>query len=100
LPYFTLFLWQFPHFMAIAWMCREDYSRAGYRVLPHWHADRLMFWQILLPSAALIPVTMSQPTVAGAAPVYVAVTGILPSRSSSAAHHWPFAHPKPPHVER
>jgi len=29
-----LFLWQFPHFMAIAWMYREDYERAGYLVLP------------------------------------------------------------------
>src|SRR5207253_432528 len=29
-----LFLWQFPHFMAIAWMYREDYRRAGYFVLP------------------------------------------------------------------
>ena len=29
-----VFLWQFPHFMAIAWMYREDYSQAGYLVLP------------------------------------------------------------------
>jgi protoheme IX farnesyltransferase len=29
-----LFFWQFPHFMAIAWMYREDYDRAGYLVLP------------------------------------------------------------------
>ena len=28
--YALLFLWQFPHFMAIAWMYREDYDRAGY----------------------------------------------------------------------
>ncbi|MGA2051116.1 MAG: heme o synthase, partial [Terracidiphilus sp.] len=32
--YAMLFLWQFPHFMAIAWMYREDYERAGYVVLP------------------------------------------------------------------
>src|ERR1700761_2202192 len=32
--YAVLFLWQFPHFMAIAWMYREDYARAGYRILP------------------------------------------------------------------
>src|ERR1700676_3971103 len=32
--YAALFLWQFPHFMAIAWMYREDYFRAGYLVLP------------------------------------------------------------------
>jgi len=29
-----LFLWQFPHFLAIAWMYREDYERAGIRMLP------------------------------------------------------------------
>ena len=29
-----LFLWQFPHFYAIAWMYREDYERAGIRMLP------------------------------------------------------------------
>jgi len=32
--YAILFLWQFPHFMAIAWMYREDYDRAGYLVCP------------------------------------------------------------------
>src|ERR1019366_9254900 len=29
-----LFIWQFPHFLAIAWMYREDYARAGIRMLP------------------------------------------------------------------
>src|SRR6266446_2631955 len=32
--YAILFLWQFPHFMAIAWMYREDHDRAGYLVFP------------------------------------------------------------------
>ncbi len=77
LLYFTLFLWQFPHFMAIAWMYRGDYSRGGYRVLPHYRADQLMFWQTLLPSAALIPLTMSQLIVVGAAPLYIAIADML-----------------------
>jgi protoheme IX farnesyltransferase len=34
-----LFLWQFPHFLAIALMYREDYSRAGFRMLPRFDAD-------------------------------------------------------------
>ena len=34
LLYALVFLWQFPHFMAIAWMYREDYDRAGYQMLP------------------------------------------------------------------
>src|ERR1700688_4310165 len=56
--YLMLFLWQFPHFMAIAWMYREDYSRAGYLVLPGGEqGERLMYWQVLVASFALIPVT-------------------------------------------
>jgi protoheme IX farnesyltransferase len=34
-----LFLWQFPHFLAIALMYREDYARAGYRMLPDFDRD-------------------------------------------------------------
>ena len=36
--YAIVFLWQFPHFMVIAWMYREDYDRAGYPVLPKGNA--------------------------------------------------------------
>jgi len=32
--FLILFLWQIPHFMAIAWRHREDYRRAGFRMLP------------------------------------------------------------------
>jgi len=55
--YTILFLWQFPHFMAIAWMYREDYSRAGYLVLPRGNArGEVMALQSVLPSLLLIPV--------------------------------------------
>ena len=65
--YAMLFLWQFPHFMAIAWMYREDYARAGYLVLPRGErAAQFMAWQALLPSLLLIPVAW----VAGAGPAY------------------------------
>ena len=41
-----VFLWQFPHFMSIAWMYREDYARAGYLVLPAGELkDRFVAWQ-------------------------------------------------------
>src|SRR3990172_958249 len=54
-----LFLWQFPHFLAIAWMYREDYARAGIRMLPVVDPDgRATFSQILLTAAALIPVSL------------------------------------------
>jgi len=47
--YAMLFLWQFPHFMAIAWMYHEDYSRAGYLVLSRGEqGGRFMSWQAVL----------------------------------------------------
>jgi len=55
----VVFLWQFPHFMAIAWMYRDDYQRAGYRVLPRGHIRGfLAALQTALPLLALVPVTL------------------------------------------
>jgi protoheme IX farnesyltransferase len=55
----VLFLWQFPHFHAIAWMYREDYGRAGIRMLPVVDPEgRKTFTQILFCAAALIPVSL------------------------------------------
>jgi heme o synthase len=80
LLYAILFLWQFPHFMAIAWMYREDYSRAGYLVLPRGEqSGRFMSWQAVLPSLALIPVTVCQSVMGGATPTYSAVACALSS---------------------
>lgn len=54
-----VFLWQFPHFMAIAWMYREDYARGGYLTLPRGEGQgRFMAWQILVFSVALVPVSL------------------------------------------
>jgi heme o synthase len=54
--YAIVFFWQFPHFMAIAWMYREDYARAGYLVLPAGGIkERLMIWQSFVVSLVLIP---------------------------------------------
>src|SRR5216684_2812299 len=55
LLYCIVFLWQFPHFMAIAWMYREDYDRAGYIVLPQGQSRfRLLVLQTILPLLVLI----------------------------------------------
>jgi heme o synthase len=63
--YAMLFLWQFPHFMAIAWMYRADYSRAGYVVLPPGTPrDRFVVWQSFVVSLALIPLSLI-PTISG-----------------------------------
>jgi heme o synthase len=57
--YAMVFLWQFPHFMAIAWMYREDYARAGYLVLPLGERrDRFVIWQSAAVSLALIPLSL------------------------------------------
>ena len=54
-----LFLWQFPHFYAIAWMYREDYERAGIRMLPVVEPDgESTARRILLYSLVLIPISL------------------------------------------
>jgi protoheme IX farnesyltransferase len=54
-----LFLWQFPHFDAIAWMYREDYSRAGIKMLPVEDREGTRtFREILLTAAVLVPVSL------------------------------------------
>src|ERR1700691_3749075 len=63
--YLIVFLWQFPHFMAIAWMYREDYLRAGYQVLPAQRSRaRFVTWHSFVFSIALVLVALI-PTVAG-----------------------------------
>ncbi|MDX1503323.1 MAG: heme o synthase [Thermoanaerobaculia bacterium] len=54
-----LFLWQLPHFLAIAWLCREDYARAGFPMLPVREPDgRSTARQALLYTLALVPVSL------------------------------------------
>ena len=76
-----LFLWQFPHFYAIAWMYREDYARAGIRMLPVVEptvdstARRILWF-----SLALVPMSLMPSFFAMAGNVYTfgaAVLGIL-----------------------
>jgi protoheme IX farnesyltransferase len=55
-----LFLWQFPHFYAIAWMYRDDYARAGIRMLPVVEPDgHSTARQIVLYASLLIPVSLA-----------------------------------------
>lgn len=57
--YAILFFWQFPHFLAIAWMYREDYSRAGLRMLPAGDLEgRFTGREILAFTLALLPVSV------------------------------------------
>jgi heme o synthase len=54
-----LFLWQFPHFLAIALMYREDYARAGFRMLPQFDGDgRFTRAEIVVFTLLLVLITM------------------------------------------
>jgi len=54
-----LFLWQFPHFHAIAWLYRDDYRRAGIRMLPVVEEDgRSTVREVLAYSMMLVPVSL------------------------------------------
>ncbi len=65
-----VFLWQIPHFMAIAWLYREDFERAGFPLLPVVHPDgRSTARQAILFSVLLIPVSL--------APFFLHMTGIV-----------------------
>ena len=68
--YAMVFLWQFPHFMAIAWMYREDYRRADYRVVPR---DRpiapFVLCQMMIPLLVLVPLSL--------APIFLRRAGLV-----------------------
>jgi len=64
------FLWQFPHFMAIAWMYREEYKKAGILMLPVVEpSGRLTSRQIVLFTVMLLPVSL--------APFFLAISGFI-----------------------
>jgi protoheme IX farnesyltransferase len=64
------FIWQFPHFWAIAWVLDDDYKRAGFKMLPATgNRDRSSAFQILVYSIGLIPVSL--------VPVFFNMSGYL-----------------------
>jgi len=53
------FIWQFPHFYSIAWLCDDDYKRAGLKMMPIGTTkDRKAATQIVIFAALLIPVSL------------------------------------------
>jgi protoheme IX farnesyltransferase len=72
-----LFLWQHPHFYAIAWMFKDDYRKGGFKMLPVIEPDgRSTFRQIVLFALILIPVSVL-PTVLGVSGRIYAVGALL-----------------------
>jgi protoheme IX farnesyltransferase len=68
-----LFVWQFPHFYAIAWMYREDYARAGIRMLPVVEPDlNSTARRILWFSCALVPLSLAPKFMSMAGNIYLA----------------------------
>ncbi len=57
--FLILFVWQHPHFYAIAWMYRDDYAKGGFKMLPVVYPDGVRtFRQIIGFSVALIPISL------------------------------------------
>jgi protoheme IX farnesyltransferase len=75
-----LFLWQIPHFMAIAWMYRDDYGKAGFPMLPVIEPEgRRTGRQAVAYAAALLPVSLVPALVGVNSVVYFPIAFILSS---------------------
>lgn len=82
--YFVQFMWQFPHFWAIAWVLYDDYNKAGISLLPTKLKDKSSAFLILLYSGLMIPSSLlpwvfpySEPIISDIAAVIVIVAGLL-----------------------
>lgn len=57
--FFIQFMWQFPHFWAVAWVAKDDYDLAGYKMLPsNGGRNKFTSWQILIYTLILIPISL------------------------------------------
>lgn len=73
-----LFLWQFPHFLAIAWMYRDDYARAGIKMLPVVEPEgRVTGQQIITYTLLLIPVSLLPVAVGISGQIYLIGAAVL-----------------------
>ncbi len=71
-----LFLWQFPHFLAIALMYRDDYARAGYRMLPLFDGDSRFTRAEIVGFTLILVVTTMLPVAGRGGPVYLAAMAL------------------------
>lgn len=76
--FLIVFLWQIPHFLAIAWMYRDEYARAGLRMLPVVDSDgRRTSWNMILYCIALLAVSLQPVLLGGAGALYCAGAMLL-----------------------
>jgi heme o synthase len=74
----VLFLWQFPHFLAIAWMYRDEYARAGLRMLPsRGETPCVVGLMAVCYALALLPLSLYPAHCGLAGNAYVAVAFVL-----------------------
>ncbi len=66
-----LFLWQFPHFLAIALMYREDYDRAGYKMLPRFDLDSRFTRAEIVAFTVVLVLTTMLPLADHGGPIYL-----------------------------
>ncbi len=73
-----LFVWQFPHFMAIAWLYRDDYARAGIRMLPVVQPDGWStVFEALFYAVLMIPVSLAPWRLGMTGGAYAGLAGVL-----------------------
>lgn len=73
-----VFFWQFPHFMAIAWIYREDYARAGSKMLTVTEpSGRLAGLQAVASAAILIPLSLLPAVIMKTGPIYFLIALLL-----------------------
>lgn len=70
------FVWQLPHFWAIAWVLDDDYKKAGFRLLPTTKRDKTSAFITFLSTVVLIPVSLI-PTYYGFGGYYIAGVSLL-----------------------
>ena len=70
------FVWQFPHFWAIAWVLDDDYKKAGFRLLPTTEKDKISAFVVLISTLLLIPVGLL-PTFMGFGGYIVAAVSLI-----------------------
>jgi heme o synthase len=77
-----MFIWQMPHFLAIAWMYKDDYALGGYRVLPvidptgRKTARSILLWSLALVPVSVAPVILMKTIPAGVYGVLAAAMGV------------------------
>ncbi len=86
--FWILFLWQLPHFLALGWLYKEDYTRARLKMISVDDPDgRATFWYATLYAAALVPVSL-MPTMLGTAGAVYFVGALLFSGFFLASSLW------------